>query len=144
MARLRPSPFRFRLPPGFSLVELTVALVVTALLATLAMPSFSRSLRRSHRSEAIAALLELQLRQERWRADHAGYAADAATLGAPTQGPVAERYVMSVVVASPVSYRLRATARDGSTQLIDVENGQSCARLEIDQDGARTPEACWR
>ncbi|MBK7458565.1 MAG: prepilin-type N-terminal cleavage/methylation domain-containing protein [Betaproteobacteria bacterium] len=52
---------------GFTLVELMIAVVIVALLASIALPSFMDSIRKSRRSEAFAALSAVQQAQERWR-----------------------------------------------------------------------------
>ncbi|MBL0296210.1 MAG: prepilin-type N-terminal cleavage/methylation domain-containing protein [Betaproteobacteria bacterium] len=60
---------------GFTLVELMIAVVIVALLASIALPSFMDSIRKSRRSEAFAALSAVQQAQERWRGNHGSYAA---------------------------------------------------------------------
>jgi type IV pilus assembly protein PilE len=60
---------------GFTLIELMIAVVVVAILAAVAMPTFMDSIRKSRRSEAFAALASLQQAQERWRANNALYTA---------------------------------------------------------------------
>ena len=65
---------------GFTLIELMVVLAVIAILAAIAVPSFTRQVQRSHRADAVRGVSDLQLRQERWRASNATYAADLATL----------------------------------------------------------------
>jgi type IV pilus assembly protein PilE len=65
---------------GFTLIELMVVLAVVAILAAIAVPAYSSQVRRSHRADAIDGVSDLQLRQERWRADHPEYAPDMDTL----------------------------------------------------------------
>ena len=62
---------------GFTLIEIMIAVVIVAILAAIALPSFLDSVRKSRRSEAFAALSALQQAQERWRGSTAEYAADA-------------------------------------------------------------------
>ncbi|MBK9683398.1 MAG: prepilin-type N-terminal cleavage/methylation domain-containing protein, partial [Betaproteobacteria bacterium] len=59
---------------GFTLVELMIAVVIVALLASIALPSFMDSIRKSRRSEAFAALAQVQQAQERWRSNGSSYA----------------------------------------------------------------------
>jgi type IV pilus assembly protein PilE len=66
---------------GFSLIELLTALAIVAILATITVPSFSGLVARSRRSDAISALLRVQLAQERWRANNLTYAPGLSTLG---------------------------------------------------------------
>ena len=57
--------------PGFTIVELTIALVVVGVLASIALPSFMDAIRKSRRSDAFAALSAVQQAQERWRGNNA-------------------------------------------------------------------------
>jgi prepilin-type N-terminal cleavage/methylation domain-containing protein len=57
---------------GTSLIELMVAIGVIALLATIAVPSYQRVVRKTHRTNAMATLLQLHVRQEKYRADKRG------------------------------------------------------------------------
>lgn len=65
---------------GFTLIELMVVIAVVAILAAIAIPAFTQQIRKSRRAEAMHGLSELQLKQERWRASNATYAADMTTL----------------------------------------------------------------
>lgn len=129
---------------GYSLIEMAAVIAVIALLATLATPAYQRVVRKTHRVSAIAALTDLHLRQEKYRADNAAYAATLTQIGAPTQGEVTDYYRLSIPVSTATSNTLRADALDTGNQSADAQGGVSCALLEIDQSGARTPAVCWR
>jgi len=58
---------------GFTLIELMIVVGIVAILATLALPSFRDSVRKSRRSDAMNAILNIHLAQERWRANHSTY-----------------------------------------------------------------------
>lgn len=59
-----------------------IVVAVIAILAMIALPAYNEQIRKGKRSEAVRSLGDLQLRQERWRAEHPTYgnttAADAA------------------------------------------------------------------
>jgi type IV pilus assembly protein PilE len=133
-----------RHPRGYSLIELSVVIAAIALLATIAVPSYQRIVRKTHRVSAMALLLDLHVRQEKYRADNAAYAATLTQIGAPTSGEVIDYYVLSIPTSTATSNMLRAVAGNNGNQSADTQNGVSCAQLEIDQSGARTPAACWR
>jgi type IV pilus assembly protein PilE len=58
---------------GFTLIELMAVLVVIALLAVIALPAFTDSVRRSRRADAITELNRIAQAQERWRASNTAY-----------------------------------------------------------------------
>src|SRR5688572_30286026 len=60
-------------PFGFTLLELMIVVAVIALLAAIALPMYSEQIRKGKRAEAVQAIGDLQLRQERWRADNPAY-----------------------------------------------------------------------
>jgi type IV pilus assembly protein PilE len=131
-------------PPirGFSLIELLTALAIVAILATITVPSFSGLVAKSRRADAVSALLQAQLAQERWRATHLGYAADLPTLGL-TSSASADGY-----------YRLRISRADAAgfiviAEPVGVQEGDHCGTFAIDGSGPRYAEGfadqtCWR
>ncbi|MFC5473522.1 type IV pilin protein [Paraherbaspirillum soli] len=68
---------------GFTLIELMVVVVVIAILAAVALPSYRSSVMKSRRSSAQAALLDLASREERYYTANNTYASDLPTLGYP-------------------------------------------------------------
>lgn len=96
-----------RLARGFTLIELMVVVMVIAILAAIAIPNYLEQSKKGRRSEAMSAVGELQLRQERWRAENPTYATSAnlATLGAvptlpyytitPGNAPTATAYTIT-------------------------------------------------
>jgi len=59
---------------GFTLIELMVALAVIGIIAAIALPSYREAVNKGHRSEAIQALSDMTLKQERYRSNNATYA----------------------------------------------------------------------
>jgi type IV pilus assembly protein PilE len=51
---------------GFSLMELVIAMVITGILASIAIPSYNSYILKSHRTEAKSALLDLAAMEERF------------------------------------------------------------------------------
>lgn len=120
---------------GFTLIEAMIAVAVVALLAAVALPSFQDAIRKSRRSDAFQALSTVQQAQERWRGNHAAYAAsltnavdddDTPGLGLPAASPKGH-YLLSVGNATATGYVVTAVPAEGSSQAKDG----NCQRLRI-------------
>src|ERR1700686_4376020 len=66
---------------GFSLIELMVTLVVATILLTIAIPSYQNQIRKSRRTEAKTALLDLAGREETLYSTKNVYSIVPSTLG---------------------------------------------------------------
>jgi type IV pilus assembly protein PilE len=58
---------------GFTLIEVMTVLVIVALLAVIAYPSYEEAVRKSKRTEGRAALMQLLQQQERYYSQHNSY-----------------------------------------------------------------------
>ena len=94
---------------GFTLIELLCVIAVAAVLAAIAYPAYQGAVHKARRSDALAALLQLQLAQERHRANHPSYAT-LAELGLPAVSPQGQ-YSLAVPAAGPAGYQLLASAQ---------------------------------
>lgn len=117
-------PDRARLVQGFTLIEIMIAVVIVAILAAIALPSFMDSVRKGRRSEAFAALSALQQAQERWRGNNANYGAmvNLTTIAATTPNGY---YAISIDANNATGYTATATgqggqANDGSCKVLAV------------------------
>ena len=100
---------------GFTLIEIMIAVVIVAILAAIALPSFMDSVRKSRRSEAFAALSGLQQAQERWRGNNPGYGAMAdfpATAATTPNG----YYAITIADNDATGYTAMATGQAGQAQ----------------------------
>lgn len=125
---------------GFTLVELLVVMVVVAILAAVAVPSYLDQVHRGRRAEAHEALMQLQAAQERWRSNNVSYAATAAALGQPTSS-ASGNYAISLAGASGTGYTATATAQ--AKQAGD----KACAAITVAVANNLTTygpsNACW-
>lgn len=123
---------------GFTLVELMIALIVVAVLASLALPAFLDAQRKSRRTDAYTALAAIQQAQERWRSSNPSYAAptqlwNTAGNGVVPNGLVASGsvrqtyYSFAITSADAQEYEATATARAGTSQ----EGDGSCKVLGV-------------
>jgi len=132
---------------GFTLIEVLICVVIVAVLATIALPSWRGVVTRTQRGDAIAALYALASAQERHRMVHGVYANAAAP--APPVGlgfAASERgwYVLRVEHADATRFTATARPRAGSPPASDTD----CRLFTIDQRGVRGsvpegPDTCW-
>jgi type IV pilus assembly protein PilE len=133
---------------GFTLIELMIVVAVVAILAAIAYPSYQDYVRKSKRSDGKAALLNLELAQEKWRANNATYTDDMTDLGyagANDQASTDGYYVVDITNGSNTGVAYTATAVGQGDQTNDAEGGTNCSTLTLTFNGSatRTPTACW-
>lgn len=117
---------------GFTLIELMIAVVVVAILAAVALPSFMDSIRKSRRSDAFNALSNVQQAQERWRTNNAAYTAELAASGLNIPATSAGGYyTITLANVTATTYEAVATAVAGKSQTKDG----SCAKLGVQMNG---------
>ncbi|HZX80417.1 MAG TPA: type IV pilin protein [Lysobacter sp.] len=126
---------------GFTLIELMIAVAVVAILASIALPSYNESVRKSRRAQAKADMVEYAQLAERHFTANGGYGGFAL----PVQQSPRE--------AGPARYNLNL-ATTASTFVITAvpQGGQAsdrCGTLTIDQTGRKTKSGsasdseCW-
>ena len=70
----------YRSPQGFTLIEVMITVAIVAILAAVAMPSYSAYIMRGHLAEAVGGLAGVRAQMERHYQDNRSYA----TVGAFT------------------------------------------------------------
>ena len=123
---------------GFTLIELMITVAIVGILAAIAYPSYTEYVIRSKRADGKAVLLQLQLAQEKWRANHTTYASKT-DLGISTS-PDGYYTVNNFTDVTGTTYTI--TASPGFTD-------GKCGNLGINQDGVKsetgtdTAQNCW-
>jgi type IV pilus assembly protein PilE len=125
---------------GFSLIELMVAVSIAGILLAIAIPSYSSYMRRSRRTEARSALVDLAGREERYYNTNGNqYTSTLSNLGytAASSSSVVGNGYYTVTVASAAS-----TATTPSTYSItaapnttDQNKDTACLYFYIDSTG---------
>ena len=114
---------------GFTLIEMMIVLVVIAVLAAIALPSYRRYMARGHRAEAKAALLQVVQWMERANTANAEY-----PTGQPTQIMLQAlkppHYTLSLQDSSSSGFTVIATRAD-------VMLGDACGDLTLTHTGLR-------
>lgn len=137
---------------GFTLLEIMIAMLIVGILASIAVPMYSDYVRRAHRSEMKAVMLEAELFMQRFYAVNDAY--DRSRAGRQVQLPVGlrksprqgnARYNINIERATQHEFVLVAAYSAG--------NVDPCGEFRIDQTGRRYlgPRAtakqiadCWR
>ncbi len=136
---------------GFTLIETMVATAISAILSSIAYPSFQTQVHKARRADAMLAIHQVQMAQERWRANHATYAT-LAELGLAGTSP-AGHYAVAVGAVAAHGYEINtsatgAQARDADCRQIGlaVESANAFYRSGSDAamgNVAALNRTCW-
>jgi type IV pilus assembly protein PilE len=138
---------------GFTLVELMVVVVIASILMAIAIPSYKNSIRKSRRTDAKTALLDLAGREERFNSTNGTYTSAAGSLGytafgvgAPIGGgyyTLAAPVVVPGTATTVASFTLTATPVVGN----DQANDTACGAFTLTSTGAQSVSGaatdCW-
>lgn len=136
---------------GFSLIELMIAIAIVSILTLVAVPGYQNSVRKSYRSDAMTALMDLAIRQERFFANNKTYTTTHGDMNASVTTPGGHYAIMIAALPGKDiwnSFVLTATAVSSDDQFNDV----LCRTWTLDsigQKGAKnaagnsTTDVCW-
>lgn len=129
---------------GFSLLEVMIAVVVVAILASIAVPSYREYVKRGKRAAAQSVLMDLAARQQAFLLDKRRYATSAGELNFNSwPAEIAADYSMvpdpvtANNAASPPTFTVTSTATSSGVMAGD-------SNMTIDQNGTKTPAAYWK
>ena len=87
---VKVNSFWIRRVRGFTLLELMIVVIVIGVLATLAIPRFSRAVEKARQSEAYSNLGTLRLSEFRYRAEWSGFTTDLKILDVENPNDILE------------------------------------------------------
>jgi type IV pilus assembly protein PilE len=123
---------------GFTLIEIMIAVVITALLLAIAVPSYREQTRRGYRSLATTALMDRAARLERCAAldPNNGFNATACPTfpSNVTDEAGTNLWQITIPTRTAITYTLQARPVAGSQTAGDT----TCAMIQLTQTGARS------
>lgn len=132
---------------GFTLIEVMIVVAIVAILATIALPSYQDSVRKSRRADSVLALQRIQIEQEKFRAECPNYASNVAGTRTCNDRGLALAtsssdgyYTLALTGVTATGYTASATATGSQT----ADTG--CPTLTLTVNGLtfnRTPPECW-
>jgi len=136
---------------GFTLIELMITVVIISILSSIAYPVYTDYLMRSKRADGKTGLLNLQLQQEKYRANCPQYAngIHATTLTCVTGG---SHNLVANTSSPDAYYTLAITAGTATTFTLTATptfTDAKCGTLGINQAGTKTVTGtdtvanCW-
>jgi type IV pilus assembly protein PilE len=141
---------------GFTLIELMVTVVVASILVAIAVPTYTAQVRKSRRTDAKTALLDLAGREERFFSTNNGaYTAVASSLGYSGSFPVtigSGYYQIAAPVVVAGTTTAVATFSITATPIGTQVNDTSCASFTINSQGQQSATGtdpspsvdCWK
>lgn len=129
---------------GFTLIEVMIVVAIVGILSAIAYPSYAEYIRRGHRAEARAGLLQAAQWMERAATATGTYPLTAAFPATLKKIP-SDRYDITVVSTDRSTYTLTATPKGAQT-------GDKCGKYTLTQAGVRdaspltqgaTVAECW-
>jgi type IV pilus assembly protein PilE len=127
---------------GFTLIELMVVVLIGAILISIAGPTYMTHIRKSRRTEARTALLDLASREERYLSSNNAYTNTAANLGYAALPATIGNGYYTLTVSAPVAATATAPASFTATTVPIAGKGQDkdvmCVSFTVDSTGKQS------
>ncbi len=141
---------------GMTLIEIMVTLVIVAIVAAIAIPSYQSSFIKSNRGIGKSELMQLVARQEQHFVNNKVYATDLSDLGYPANGFYIDRSGKAGTSTSGAVYKVElaagASTSSFTAQAVPVgaqAQDNNCGTLTINDAGVRSATGsdgpvCWQ
>ncbi|PCJ45427.1 MAG: pilus assembly protein PilE [Moraxellaceae bacterium] len=135
---------------GMTLIELMIVVAIIGILAAVAFPSYSESVRQANRGDAQSGLMQLAQAMERFYGVNYTYVGTGASGGGSSGAPVSTVFAHTTtpfdgttaynltLVATATTFTVTATPTGAQTS-------DTCGTLTLAQDGAKGSAGtdCW-
>lgn len=131
---------------GFTLIEMMVTVAIVAILAAIALPTYSDYIRRGQIQEAFSQLSSWRARMELFYQDNRSYLAAGGGCGIPQPVvplPTDARFVYSCTNATATTFTLNAVGNKDAAVGNDYSVNQDDARTTTKFKGASVSASCW-
>lgn len=133
---------------GVNLIELMIVVTIVAILGAIAYPSYRNQLLRSHRAEAKAAVLQVQVQQEKAFLQNNAYSTTLTGLGYASNTPNTTNgyFQLSLSNTSATTYTVTAEAnasQDDDTSCDKFTLTQAGTRGALNSSGTSNVSECW-
>jgi len=116
---------------GFTLIELMITVAIVGILSAIAYPSYTEYVRRGHRADARAGLLQAQQWLERAATATGTYPTAALPTALSWSGDSTKRYTIALAAGNTnAAYTLTATPKGAQT-------GDKCGTYTLSNTGVR-------
>jgi type IV pilus assembly protein PilE len=122
---------------GFTLIELMIVVVIASILVGIAVPSYTSQVRKSRRTDARNALMDIASREERYLSVTNSYSAtpsDVGYSGAAWPQTLLDTYYTITVAVGTNPNTFLVTATTAGMQVGDT----ACATFTVNQIGKQT------
>jgi type IV pilus assembly protein PilE len=154
---------RGRRAGGFTLIELMITVSIVAILAAIAIPSYNAYIRKSRRTDAKSALLDMASLEERYFSSNNAYSSNPTDLGYATTTPpifistdytvTSANFNVTQAIAGGAGVTPKvATYSFTATPVGDQVNDTQCASFTVTSGGGQTAtnsanadntQTCW-
>jgi type IV pilus assembly protein PilE len=139
---------------GFSLIELMIVMMIVAILAGVAYPSYQESVRKAKRAEGRAALMQLMQQQERFYSQRSSYIAFSSSsvdtnekqfrwYSGETEKKSAYEINGRACAGDSIDNCIILTATAGTSKVDSNYTDLKCGALTLSSTGRKSPDGCW-